>query len=68
MIIGQRYIYSGCRNGTIRIFDILTGETVQTLSCHKTVVRDCAWHPYEPLLISTAWDGHLVEWIPARSD
>jgi len=59
---GQRYIYTGCRNGTIRVFDILSGETVKELHEHRSVVRDCAWHPYEPFLVSTSWDGSILEW------
>ena len=36
-------------------WDIVTGEMVQRLSHHKTLVRDCSWHPYEPHLTTVSW-------------
>ena len=26
------------------------------------LVRDCAWHPFKPRLVSVAWDGAVVQW------
>ena len=26
------------------------------------LVRDCAWHPVKPRLVSVAWDGAIVQW------
>lgn len=65
--LGQRYIYTGCHSGTVRIFDVLTGETVKTLEKHRSVVRDCSWHPYYASLVSTSWDGRMIEWTPQKS-
>eukprot|EP00210_Caulerpa_lentillifera_P005138 g4910.t1 len=64
---GQRYIYTGCHSGTIRIYDVLTGETVKTLKKHRSVVRDCSWHPYNATIVSTSWDGRMIEWTPQKS-
>ncbi|GAX82117.1 hypothetical protein CEUSTIGMA_g9545.t1 [Chlamydomonas eustigma] len=65
---GQRYIYSGGMDGCVRMWDIVTGETVQKLSHHQTLVRDCSWHPYQPRLTTVSWDGSVVEWGPEDPD
>jgi len=59
---GQRYIYAGSFDGNLYIFDVLTGEIVQQLSGHKATIRDATWHPYEPLLATTSWDGSVRLW------
>ncbi|KAG1664335.1 hypothetical protein FOA52_011649 [Chlamydomonas sp. UWO 241] len=61
---GQRYVYSGGMDGSVRMWDIVTGEVVRTLDHHRTLVRDCSWHPYKPNLTSVSWDGSVVEWGP----
>ena len=33
----------------------MTGEMVQRLCHHTTLVRDCSWHPYEPHLTTVSW-------------
>lgn len=59
---GQRYIYSGSQTGVIHIWDALTGEVVRKLHGHYGTVRDVAWHPKEPILISSSWDQSLARW------
>jgi WD40 repeat protein len=59
---GQRYIYSGSQTGVIHIWDLLTGETVQRLSGHYGTVREVAWHPKEPMIVSSSWDHSLGRW------
>ncbi|XP_039264379.2 DDB1- and CUL4-associated factor 11-like [Styela clava] len=59
---GQRYIYTGCSKGNVVIYDILTGEIVSKIKRHKHCVRDVSWHPYEPKLVSTSWDGTFSVW------
>ena len=49
------------------MWDILTGEMVQELSHHQTLVRDCSWHPYHPHLTTVSWDGSVVEWGPQET-
>jgi WD repeat-containing protein 23 len=29
----------------------------------KRVVRDVAWHPHQPRIVTTSWDGTLREWV-----
>lgn len=61
---GQRYIYSGSDRGQVVVWDIVTGQIVDRLYHHRALVRDCSWHPTEPLLTSVSWDGTVVTWVP----
>ncbi|CAD7702144.1 unnamed protein product [Ostreobium quekettii] len=64
---GQRYIYTGSCTGSLHVFDVVTGEEVETLQHHVVPVRDCAWHPTAPMLASVGWDGCIVLWAPRES-
>ncbi|KAK9796237.1 hypothetical protein WJX73_006957 [Symbiochloris irregularis] len=59
---GQRFIYTGCFDGSIAIFDVVSGEIVHRLKYHKEIVRDLSWHPFRPLLVSSSFDGSLCAW------
>jgi len=59
---GQRYIYSGSSDGFVYVYDILSGEVIAKLGSHNGVVRDLSWHPTEPWLVSTSWDGSIINW------
>jgi len=59
---GQRYIYAGSFDGILYVYDVLTGEIIQQLAGHRTIIRDSSWHPYQPLLATTSWDGCVKLW------
>eukprot|EP00798_Chlamydomonas_sp_ICE-L_P015435 gene15435-21521_t len=59
---GQRYIYSGSADGGVNVWDIVTGEQVDRFKYHCGLVRDCSWHPTDPMLATVSWDGAVVEW------
>lgn len=59
---GQRYIYTGCADGPVIIYDVLTGEMVKMLDKHGTCTRDVSWHPYRPDIVSASWDGSVMLW------
>ncbi|CAL8463196.1 g2730 [Coccomyxa elongata] len=63
---GQRYVYTGSADGSVRIYDIVTGRTVDQLRYHHEIVRDLSWHPTEPMLVTTSFDGSVVQWEPRR--
>jgi len=66
---GQRYIYTGSHDGSVYIYDVLTGAVMAHLAGrHEAVVRDCSWHPNRscPLLISSAWDATAIRWEGVR--
>ncbi|XXG83355.1 hypothetical protein AAC387_Pa10g1131 [Persea americana] len=59
---GQKYIYTGSHDGSIYIYDVVTGAQVAKLEYHNSTVRDCSWHPYYPMLVSSSWDCKIVRW------
>ncbi|GBG79256.1 hypothetical protein CBR_g29307 [Chara braunii] len=69
-LTGQRYIYTGSQDGAIYVYDVITGKVAKTLRGHTAEVRDCSWHPTQPLLASVSWDGTLLRWdnIDANCD
>lgn len=52
----QRYIYSGSANGCVYIYDLLTGDIVEILDIHSSIVRDVSWHPQDFGIVSSSWD------------
>ncbi|KAJ0977627.1 hypothetical protein J5N97_013101 [Dioscorea zingiberensis] len=65
---GQRYIYTGSSDNCVYIYDMVTGAQVSKLDCHQLTVRDCSWHPYYPMLVSSSWDGLIARWEFSGSD
>jgi len=61
---GQKYIYSGSYDGSVYFYDVLTGNLAGKITGHRSVIRDLSWHPYEPELITTSWDGTIAHWSP----
>mmetsp|Transcript_7007 Transcript_7007/g.20478 ORF Transcript_7007/g.20478 Transcript_7007/m.20478 type:complete len:321 (+) Transcript_7007:307-1269(+) len=59
---GQRYIFSGSQCGSLFVYDIITEKKVAVFRFHRSVMRDCDWHPTQPLLASVGWDGSVVKW------
>lgn len=51
-----------CLKGGVFAADIVTGEVVRKLEYHREVVRDCHWHPDQPMLLTTSFDGSVVKW------
>ncbi len=46
--------------------DIVSGKVVQELRYHREIVRDLAWHPHLPMMVTTAFDGSVVQWDPQQ--
>uniref|UniRef100_A0A1D1YB10 LEC14B homolog n=1 Tax=Anthurium amnicola TaxID=1678845 RepID=A0A1D1YB10_9ARAE len=59
---GQRYIYTGSSDNCVYIYDVVTGAQVAKLGYHESAVRDCSWHPYYPMLVTSSWDGVVARW------
>eukprot|EP01102_Stenamoeba_stenopodia_P008984 TRINITY_DN2634_c0_g1_i1.p1 TRINITY_DN2634_c0_g1~~TRINITY_DN2634_c0_g1_i1.p1 ORF type:complete len:705 (+),score=132.34 TRINITY_DN2634_c0_g1_i1:78-2192(+) len=64
---GQRYLYTGSQDGAAYIYD-LGGSLVRRLPDMGDVVRDVSWHPYDPCLVATSWDGNLYCYGYAQED
>ncbi|EPS65052.1 hypothetical protein M569_09724, partial [Genlisea aurea] len=66
---GQKYLYTGSTDGSVFIYDVLSGDQVGKLEFHEDPVRDCNWHPYYPMIVSSSWDGMLASWeFPGQSE
>jgi len=59
---GQKYIYSGSFDGSVYVYDLLSGSLLKKLSGHSSTVRDVHWHPVKPQIVSTSWDGRVLTW------
>lgn len=67
---GQRYIYSGSKDGKLPIYDLLTGKEAMILKSPnaKDVARDVSWHPTYPVIASTSFDGSVNTWTLQNSE
>lgn len=65
---GQKYIYTGSHDGSVYIYDVVTGHQVAKLEYHSSTVRDCSWHPLYPTLVSSSWDGVVARWEHPTGD
>ncbi|WOL03342.1 hypothetical protein Cni_G12062 [Canna indica] len=59
---GQKYIYTGSYDKCVYVYDVVTGEIVAKYSWHDAAIRDCSWHPYYPMLVSSSWDCYVAKW------
>ncbi|XP_022760457.1 LEC14B homolog isoform X3 [Durio zibethinus] len=59
---GQKYIYTGSSDGSLYIYDLVTRALVARRHHHKAPVRDCSWHPFYPMIITSSWDGVIARW------
>ncbi|KMT05828.1 hypothetical protein BVRB_7g165700 [Beta vulgaris subsp. vulgaris] len=66
--VGQKYIYTGSNDGSVYIYDLVTGVVVAKLDHHMSAVRDCSWHPSYPMIVSSSWDGSVAKWEFPGSD
>jgi len=63
---GQRYIYSGSADGAVYVWDVVSGDVVHKLKHHDDIVRDVSWHPTQSTLVTTSFDGTVLEWDTKR--
>ncbi|KAK6254600.1 hypothetical protein SCA6_015905 [Theobroma cacao] len=59
---GQKYIYTGSSDGSLFIYDLVSGAQVASHHHHDAPVRDCSWHPFYPMMITSSWDGVIARW------
>ncbi|KAK9288345.1 hypothetical protein L1049_016798 [Liquidambar formosana] len=59
---GQKYIYTGSSDSSVYIYDLVSGAQVARLNHHEAPVRDCSWHPFYPMIISSSFDGIIAKW------
>lgn len=65
---GQKYIYTGSADGAVYIYDAVSGTKISKLHGHRDIIRDLSWHPYQPNLVSTSWDGSIKQWNHESDD
>ena len=57
---GCRYAVTGCAGGYAVIYDLQEMKMVRRVCVPgRSVVRDVAWHPFLPRLVTTSWNGML---------
>ena len=61
---GQRYISTGSADGSVYIFDTLTGGTAMHLrsDLQKDTVKEVSWHPSKPIIATSSFKGALNLW------
>lgn len=59
---GQKYIYTGSGDSVVYIYDLVSGHQVARLEHCGQPVRDCSWHPFYPLMVTSSWDGVIAKW------
>ncbi|OMO53754.1 hypothetical protein CCACVL1_28373 [Corchorus capsularis] len=59
---GQKYIYTGSAEGSVYIYDLVSGAQVARLEHHGAPVRDLSWHPVYPMMMTSSWDGVIARW------
>ncbi|KAL2530409.1 transducin family protein/WD-40 repeat family protein [Forsythia ovata] len=58
----QKYIYTGSADSSVYIYDLVSGAQVAKLDFHEDTVRDCHWHPFYPMMVTSSWDGAIARW------
>jgi autophagy-related protein 16 len=56
------YAAAGSANGNVYVWDVTTGQLIQTLEKHQSVVTGMAWRQDGRLLFSTDQRGYCVVW------
>ncbi|KAL0414662.1 UNVERIFIED_CONTAM: lec14b [Sesamum radiatum] len=59
---GQKYIYTGSTDSSVYVYDVVSGAQAAKLDFHEDPVRDCNWHPFQPMIVSSSWDGMIAGW------
>jgi WD40 repeat protein len=57
-----RLIVSGHADGTLKLWDVETGQKLETVEAHSEAVRDCAVSPDRSLIASCSWDSKVKLW------
>ena len=57
-----KYIVSGSKDNTIKIWDASTGTHVRTLEGHTSWVYSVAWSPDSKYIASSSWDKTIKVW------
>ncbi|MDE0399854.1 MAG: WD40 repeat domain-containing protein [Candidatus Poribacteria bacterium] len=55
-------LLAGFRNGSIELFDLTTGEKIDTLKGHTATVEALVFSPDGKTLVSTGQDGTILVW------
>ena len=58
---------TGCFDKTVRIWDVVSGELLQTFKEHKDEVRSIAFSPDGNMLASGGWEGTVFLWNVAST-
>lgn len=59
---GQRYLFSGSYDGSLYIYDLISGQMASRLKGHRATLREASWHPHQPLIVTSSWDSTARRW------
>ncbi len=58
----KKFIVSGSENGHVYVWDKLSGEIVQKLEGHSSIVYNATWNERQSLLTSCSQDKSVMIW------
>ncbi|MFH1885181.1 MAG: hypothetical protein ABIM40_00665, partial [Pseudomonadota bacterium] len=65
---GGKWVATGSEDGTVRIWQVETGNCLAVLKGHTGPVRSVAFSPDDRLLFSSSWDETIRVWDTATRD
>ncbi|XP_064258286.1 DDB1- and CUL4-associated factor 11 [Passer domesticus] len=59
---GAAALAAGSADGSVLVYDVITGRVLRRLANHGACVRDVSWSPEGAWLASASWDGTVRLW------
>jgi WD40 repeat protein len=57
-----RYVLSGSKDKTVKLWDIASGREIRTFKGHSDVVSSARFTPHGRNIVSSSWDGSIRLW------
>jgi WD repeat-containing protein 23 len=64
---GNRFVFNASASRGIHVYSRHTGRLLNRMVLpFQSVIRECAWHPHQPLMVAATFNGHLLAWDVPR--